>query len=694
MARLKVLLRGAQISDLSLNPDKEYVGGRKESCDIRLQAEKGISREHFKIKLSDDGKWHLTSLSRFGEIYSLGQRVETLILEHGQTFQIPPYEFSFNEVSEATDMRIRSETRIDENERTVVGVVQQVPYFKMMDSNGQVREMLRLEVGDLWVAGRDPSCQIVIPDQRVSRRQFEIRKINGLYTIIDLGSVNGTFLNGSPVSGTEPEPLKSGDAVTVLDNTMYFELHDPNFQYRMDRIDVPPLSPHISSDGLTNIEDIEDPQLGASAFETPPTFQDPAYMGTPAVVSGGGFNSNYQQGYAQQSSGPFTGMPPNGQAQSQFYNFQQQAPPPVELTPWQKFTQNKPLFAAVVILLLAGAYYFSEMLDSSAPIKNNQQIANADDPFSKLSKEDQDRIKMWYSTAEKALKQQQFSTAKENLDRIHGILPLGYKDSKAHEAEAQNGELTIITQQETERREKEEAKNRVTIAETIAKCEKIITPDITVDDMRVCLSPATILQPDNPECLRLINQVTKLVDDRRVEEQKKLTASQQAMALKELFLKAEDLNQKGFPRKTIKAYKEVIAAQLNDPENLKDLSKKRIKLIEAKIRSKNQSNLSNAETYIKDGRLKDGIISLRAALDFDPDNQTLKDKIEKYSNDLRNQVKLMYQESIIDENFGFVDGSENRPGAKDKWKKILEIDLEEGDYYRKAFIKLKRYGVI
>lgn len=693
MARLKVLLRGAQISDLSLNPDKEYVGGRKESCDIRLQAEKGISREHFKIKF-EDGKWHLISLSRFGEIYSLGQRVESLFLEHGQTFQIPPYEFAFNEVAEATDIQIKSDAIIDENERTIVGVVQQVPYFKMMDSSGQVREMLRLEVGDLWVAGRDPSCQIVIPDQRVSRRQFEIRKINGLYSVIDLGSVNGTFLNGSPVSGAEPEPLKSGDVITVLDNTMYFELHDPNFQYRMDRIDVPPISPHESSDGQTHVEDIDDFPPGSSEFEKPPTFQDPAFMGSPSLATE--FNPGYQSQYIQQpSGGPFTGMPPNNQSQAQFYNFQQQTPPPTaELTAWQKFTQNKPLFAAVIILLLAGAYYFSEMLDSSTSIKNNQQIAGANDPFSKLNKEDQDRIKMWYSTAEKALKQQQFSTAKENLDRIHSILPLGYKDSKAHEAEAQNGELTIITQQETERREKEEAKNRITIAETITKCEKIINPTITVDDMRICLSPATILQPDNPDCLRLINQVTKLADDRRIEEQKKQTAAQQAATLKELFLKAEDLNQKGFPRKTIKAYKEVIAAQLNDPENLKDLSKKRIKIIEAKVRSKNQSNLSNAESYIKEGRLKDGILSLRAALDFDPDNQTLKDKIEKYSNDLRNQVKLMYQESIIDENFGFVDGSENRPGAKDKWKKILETDLEEGDYYRKAFIKLKRYGVI
>ena len=99
MSRLKVSLRGALISELHLIPDKEYIGGRKEGSDIRLQAEKGISREHFRLK-NVDGRWHLQSISRFGELYSLGQRVEDIILEHNQSFQIPPYEFQYLEIPE------------------------------------------------------------------------------------------------------------------------------------------------------------------------------------------------------------------------------------------------------------------------------------------------------------------------------------------------------------------------------------------------------------------------------------------------------------------------------------------------------------------------------------------------------------------------------------------------------------------
>ena len=154
MQRLKILLRGAQISDLSLDPDKEYVGGRKESCDIRLQAEKGVSREHFKLKFEDQN-WVVSSLSRFGEIYYQGQRVENSILAVNQTFQIPPYEFLLVEQAgtEVSSIVRKKSSDVNENEKTVIGVVQQVPYIKMMSANGEVREMLRLEVGDTWVAG-------------------------------------------------------------------------------------------------------------------------------------------------------------------------------------------------------------------------------------------------------------------------------------------------------------------------------------------------------------------------------------------------------------------------------------------------------------------------------------------------------------------------------------------------------------
>ena len=66
------------------------------------------------------------------------------------------------------------------------------------------------------VLGRDPSASLILPVTAVSRRHAEIRREGGGYRVRDLGSRNGTLLNGRPVTDAELEPLdelRIGDAI-------------------------------------------------------------------------------------------------------------------------------------------------------------------------------------------------------------------------------------------------------------------------------------------------------------------------------------------------------------------------------------------------------------------------------------------------------------------------------------------------
>lgn len=68
-------------------------------------------------------------------------------------------------------------------------------------------------VTDATVVGRSPEADIVIDDPYAS--EFHLRLVasdNGL-TLHDLGSTNGTYLNGRRV--TAPAELRRGDAVQV-----------------------------------------------------------------------------------------------------------------------------------------------------------------------------------------------------------------------------------------------------------------------------------------------------------------------------------------------------------------------------------------------------------------------------------------------------------------------------------------------
>ena len=62
------------------------------------------------------------------------------------------------------------------------------------------------------VLGRSSCCQLVFADDTVSRRHAELRFADGRWMLRDLGSVNGTWVNGRRVLEAEVVP---GDEVQL-----------------------------------------------------------------------------------------------------------------------------------------------------------------------------------------------------------------------------------------------------------------------------------------------------------------------------------------------------------------------------------------------------------------------------------------------------------------------------------------------
>ena len=60
--------------------------------------------------------------------------------------------------------------------------------------------------------GRLSECDVVVSDTGASRRHAQIRTVEGVSTLTDLGSTNGTKVNGRDVQSTE---LADGDRITV-----------------------------------------------------------------------------------------------------------------------------------------------------------------------------------------------------------------------------------------------------------------------------------------------------------------------------------------------------------------------------------------------------------------------------------------------------------------------------------------------
>jgi hypothetical protein len=78
----------------------------------------------------------------------------------------------------------------------------------------------RYTLGGSTRLGRAPDNEIVLPDAQASRHHAIINFDGARFEVVDLGSANGTAVNGHRIDG--PVPLQSGDVITVGDVMLTF----------------------------------------------------------------------------------------------------------------------------------------------------------------------------------------------------------------------------------------------------------------------------------------------------------------------------------------------------------------------------------------------------------------------------------------------------------------------------------------
>jgi len=83
--------------------------------------------------------------------------------------------------------------------------------------------------GPVTTLGRSPNCDVHVPDKRASRRHAEVRWDGETCTLRDLGSANGTFLDGRRI--ITPQALRDGDEISIASAT--FTFRDPEATIRL-----------------------------------------------------------------------------------------------------------------------------------------------------------------------------------------------------------------------------------------------------------------------------------------------------------------------------------------------------------------------------------------------------------------------------------------------------------------------------
>ncbi len=113
-------------------------------------------------------------------------------------------------------------------------------------SSATIGKMLKLDKGE-FVMGRAPDAQLQVEDDGISRKHCKITMApNGHFQLVDLGSTNGTFLNGIKVNVAT---LQDGDKIQIGANSVVkFSIQDQlEEQYQRS------IYESATRDGLTRI---------------------------------------------------------------------------------------------------------------------------------------------------------------------------------------------------------------------------------------------------------------------------------------------------------------------------------------------------------------------------------------------------------------------------------------------------------
>lgn len=198
--------------------------GRKSDNDIVLE-EKNVSRKHAEIIMKEN-QYFIADLQSTGGIQVNGERITEKDIHTGDVITIGNYTLHFDSgipEDERTVFEMDEETVLEEG--TVIDEDRtrfyEEPEAKLVIVKSNALEEDIVLKDEEIVIGRDEEADLTVDDDRLSRKHCKISQDGGQFVISDLGSSNGTFVNGVKVT---EKTLENNDKIQIGSNVLQFQV--------------------------------------------------------------------------------------------------------------------------------------------------------------------------------------------------------------------------------------------------------------------------------------------------------------------------------------------------------------------------------------------------------------------------------------------------------------------------------------
>ncbi|OFZ19715.1 MAG: hypothetical protein A2X94_16810 [Bdellovibrionales bacterium GWB1_55_8] len=520
--------------------------------------------------------------------------------------------------------------------------------------------------------GRGQSCDIVLNDKKASRKNTIIRKAGISFVLKDLGSSNGTLVNGARVTEAE---LSGDDLIRIGDTEFRFVAASLDYDAQKDQI--LPLEMMEASEPSMALPDISMPGGDFPA-------QQPDISPQPG-------SSNVGIAWPEQVQSQIGNFPgaaaPGGAGVTGLGNIAGVGGPQSDGSLLGKFRalpkRQRILIIAVVGL---GALFFledpkpgGEQKDKVAQTTKTQSAVKT---YETLTEKEKAFVE---SKIQEALTYAQKKDYDSTLSAIRQVLALIPNYERAMEIES----IAVLRKEEVQRAEErrraaeEKERLRQRIDTLVAEAGGLMKKR-QYERARESFAEVLALDPDNTQIADWRRQLDEMEEQRRAKEQEaqvRAEINKQAWAV---YREALEEQKAGKHHVAIRGFGQVLEIGATD-KKVNAVAKKGIADSHEAVASSRDPLMAEAKQMEDGGEYARAYQLYYSASQVDPAHREAHDGMARQKGILHDKAKGVYTEAILAESYS------DFATARQKFKECLEIAPKDDVYYQRAQRKLANY---
>lgn len=519
------------------------------------------------------------------------------------------------------------------------------------------------EIGDNEIAiGRSQQCHVVLEDKRSSRRHALIKRDGLRYTLKDLGSANGTLVNGVRVDGEHD--LQSGEEIQIGDTAFTFQLVQADYESKKEQfIQVPQQESASVAQPMNNMA----PMMNSSAMP-------------------------FGQEMPQSAPQPAETIQPS---------FGEQAPEVKKsiigkyLDRYRAMNTKQQVIYGAVILVVIWFLLDEEQVEQKAVLntgtaqkkvqqKKDDKKLGVGQSFETLTPEQQRYIETQYQLSFDLYKNREYDKSLLEVSKIFSLVQ-DYRNAREIEAFAREGKRALEAKEE-ERKRKEAERQAQMKLQTLIEQAGAMMDQSRFHDAEALFPEIELIQPENMAVnewrKRIMGETERLEKERaekkRIEDMHRLAWSDYQGGL--------DLVKEKHYYDALDRFDQVLARPLQDKKLIQAL-KEDIKKAESLIAAERDPFIAKGKQFEQDGNLSEAYKMYQKAAEIDPLDKVAPDGMKRIRGTLTSKAKFLYTEGVFAESYSDLDTAEKR------YREILDVVPKDDSYYVKAQARLKKLTV-